>query len=177
MVSRVTWHPTGQIYAAQSDARRRGERHRGQSRARRCQHKAGVGDRKSRPDSTRQFFHSRAEFSATIYQKRLTSLLLQAGVSPSYGYSTTFINGGEFTNQGIELSLRSTPVTLRNGFTWVNTVTLFRNYSVVNALPVPPFTVENRIGIRQRLSRAGEVRIGNCEPQHHRDRRPPCVGG
>jgi TonB-dependent starch-binding outer membrane protein SusC len=113
-----------------------------------------LGDANIKPESEQEIetgfdatvLHSRAQLSATIYQKRLTSLLLQAGVAPSYGYATTFINGGEFTNQGLELSLQSTPVQLRNGFTWVNTLTLFRNYSVVNALPVPPFTVENQSG-------------------------------
>jgi len=84
-------------------------------------------------------FHSRAQFSATIYQKRLSSLLLQAGVAPSFGYSYQYVNGGEFTNQGLELSLQMTPVQLRNGFTWVTTTSVYRNYSVVNALPTPPF--------------------------------------
>jgi len=82
---------------------------------------------------------SRAQFTATVYQKRLTSLLLQSGVPPSYGYTFFYVNGGEFTNQGIELSLQMTPVQLRNGFTWVSTTSVYRNYSVVNALPTPPF--------------------------------------
>ena len=82
---------------------------------------------------------SRAQFSATVYQKRLSSLLLQSGVAPSFGFSNQYVNGGEFTNQGIELSLQMTPVQLRNGFTWVSTTTLYRNYSVVNSLPTPPF--------------------------------------
>lgn len=84
-------------------------------------------------------FGSRAQFTATVYQKRLTNLLLSAGVAPGYGYSNIFLNGGEFTNQGLELSLNSTPLEMRNSFTWVNTVTFYRNYSTVNALPVPPF--------------------------------------
>ncbi len=86
-------------------------------------------------------FHSRAQLTATIYQKRITNLLLQAGVSSSRGYSTQWLNGGEFTNQGVELSLAATPVQLRNGLTWVSTISFFRNYSVVNALPVPNFPV------------------------------------
>jgi TonB-dependent starch-binding outer membrane protein SusC len=80
-------------------------------------------------------FHSRAQFTATVYQKRLSSLLLSDGVAPGYGYSNIYVNGGEFTNQGLELSLQVTPIQLRNGFTWVNTTTFYRNYSVVNALP------------------------------------------
>ncbi len=83
--------------------------------------------------------HSRAQFSATVYQKRLSSLLLQAGVAPSFGYLYAYTNGGQFTNQGIELSLQATPLQMRNGFTWSTTVSEFRNYSRVDALPVPPF--------------------------------------
>ncbi len=86
-------------------------------------------------------FKSRAQFTATVYQKRLTNLLLSAGVAPGYGYSSTFVNGGEFTNQGLELSLQATPVQLRNSFSWISTATFYRNYSVVNALPTPPFFV------------------------------------
>ena len=108
-----------------------------------------LGDANIKPESEQEIetgvdvtlFHSRAQFSATIYQKRLTSLLLQQGVAPSFGYQTQFINGGEFTNQGIELSLQATPVQLRNGFTWVATTTFFRNYSSVNSLPGAPFFV------------------------------------
>ena len=99
-------------------------------------------------------FHSRAQFSATVYQKRLTSLLLQAGVAPSYGYTSVYINGGEFTNQGIELSLQDDTVQLRNGFTWVSTATVSRNYSVVDKLPGG--TVLRREGLLAcRSSRSG----------------------
>jgi len=85
-------------------------------------------------------FKSRALFSFTVYQKRISNLLLRAGVAPSVGYSSTWLNGGEFTNQGIELSLTATPLQLRNGFSWVSTTSFYRNYSVVNSLPVPAFT-------------------------------------
>ena len=35
---------------------------------------------------------------------------MEANVSPSLGYDEQWFNGGEFTNQGIELSLTATPV-------------------------------------------------------------------
>ena len=106
-----------------------------------------MGDANLKPESSTEvevgfnatMLKSRAQFSATVYQKRLTSLLLQAGVAPSYGYSNTYLNGGQFTNQGIELSFLSTPLQMRNGFIWNNTLTFARNYSVVNAVPVPAF--------------------------------------
>ncbi len=84
------------------------------------------------------FLKSRAQFSFTVYQKRIQDLLLQASLAPSQYFNSQWFNGGEFTNQGIELALTATPVQLRNGFTWVTTESFYRNYSVVNSLPVPP---------------------------------------
>jgi len=77
-------------------------------------------------------FKERAQLSAAIYQKRISDLVV-AG-------SSQFINGGEFTNSGVELSLTLRPIQHLNGFTWTSTETYYRNYSVVNSLPVPPFS-------------------------------------
>jgi hypothetical protein len=89
------------------------------------------------------FFKSRAQLSATVYQKQVSNLILLDETSPSLGYDSQWINGGMFTNQGIELQLTATPVRLRNGFQWVSTTSFYRNYSVVNSLPVPAFNLEN----------------------------------
>jgi TonB-dependent starch-binding outer membrane protein SusC len=115
---------------------------------------SSLGDATIKPETEQEvelgfdatMLKSRAQFSASIYQKRLTNLLLQAGVAPSYGYSQTFLNGGEFTDQGVEASFQSTPVQLRNSFTWINQLTFFRNYSAVNALPVPNFIAGGGFG-------------------------------
>jgi len=85
------------------------------------------------------FFKSRAQFSFTVYQKRIQSLLLLANVTPSQYYNSAWFNGGQFTNQGIELSFSATPIQFSNGFTWNTTESFYRNYSVVNSLPVPGF--------------------------------------
>ena len=89
-------------------------------------------------------FNSRAQFGFTVYQKRIQDLLLQAQVAPSQYFNSQWFNGGEFTNQGIELSFNATPILLRNGFTWDTMVSFYRNYSVVNSLPVPAFEVGAR---------------------------------
>ena len=86
-------------------------------------------------------FNSRAQFSFTLYQKRIQDLLLQAQVAPSQYFNSQWFNGGEFTNQGIEIAFNATPILLRNGFTWNTMVSFYRNYSVVNSLPVPSFQV------------------------------------
>ncbi len=108
-----------------------------------------VGDPKVKPETNTELetgfdatmFNSRAQFTATVYQKRITDVLLSAGVAPSYGYSRQWINGGQFTNQGLELSLAMTPVQFHNGLSWVSTTTYFRNYSRVDNIPVAPFQV------------------------------------
>jgi TonB-linked SusC/RagA family outer membrane protein len=86
--------------------------------------------------------HSRAQFTFTIYQKRISDVLLQAGVNPSRGYIGEWLNGGEFTNQGAEIQLQATAVQLHNGFQWTTGLSFARNYSVVNSLPaeVTPFS-------------------------------------
>jgi TonB-linked SusC/RagA family outer membrane protein len=85
------------------------------------------------------FLRSRAQFTFTVYQKRINNVLLEAGVNPSRGYIAEWINGGEFTNQGAEISLQGTPVQMRNSFTWTSGLSFYRNYSVVNSIPVAPF--------------------------------------
>jgi hypothetical protein len=73
-------------------------------------------------------------------------LLLYGSVAPSLGYNQIFLNGGQFTNQGIELTLRATPIQLRNGLTWNTYVSYSRNYSVMNSLPIPPGPAGNTFG-------------------------------
>ncbi len=86
-------------------------------------------------------FKSRAQFTFTVYQKQVSNLLLEANVSPSLGFDEQWFNGGEFTNQGIELELTATPIQLRNGFQWISTTSFYRNYSRVDKLPVPAFYI------------------------------------
>ncbi len=84
-------------------------------------------------------FSSRAQFSFTIYQKRITDLLLQASIPASSGNTNQWLNGGQFTDHGIEMSLSVTPIQMPKGLTWIFNTTFYRNYSVVDELPVPAF--------------------------------------
>ncbi len=129
-----------------------------------------IGDSAIRPEQETEIetgfdatlLNSRAQFSFTVYQKRITDLLLQDEPSPSLGFDQAWINGGEFTNQGIELQLTATPLQLHNGFQWVSTTSFFRNYSVVNSLPVPAFDLYERRRRQSRAptaSRSGAVRL------------------
>ncbi len=115
-----------------------------------------LGDAGIRPEAETEIetgfdltmFNSRAQFSATVYQKRLSDLLLQASVPPTEGHQNEWFNGGQFTNQGIELSLTMTPVQMRQlgGISWVSTNTFYRNYSRVDALPTTPGPIGNTFG-------------------------------
>jgi hypothetical protein len=91
-------------------------------------------------------FNSRAQFGFTVYQKRISSLLLEASVAPSSGNDAEWFNGGQFTNRGAEISLAVTPIQMRSGLTWVSTGTFTRNYSVVDYLPVPGFAAGDQFG-------------------------------
>ena len=52
----------------------------------------------------------------TLDQKLIQDLLLQASVAPSLYHDEAWFNGGEFTNQGIELSLTRDPVAIEERF-------------------------------------------------------------
>lgn len=83
-------------------------------------------------------FKSSLTFSGTVYQKRITDMLLLAQAAPSFGYDQQWINGGQMTNRGIELQLGATPVTVGK-FSWVTSENFARNLAVVDNLPVPGF--------------------------------------
>ena len=83
-------------------------------------------------------FKSRAQFSATVYRKRITDLLLFASLPASSGFDEGWINGGQFTNYGLEMNLSATPVQ-KGKFSWITTENFARTYSKVDNLPVPPF--------------------------------------
>ncbi|HZS61187.1 MAG TPA: SusC/RagA family TonB-linked outer membrane protein [Gemmatimonadaceae bacterium] len=102
-------------------------------------------------------FDSRAQLSATVYQKRLSDLLLFAPEPPSIGYTQAWFNGGQFTNQGIELTLQFTPIQSRalGGISWVSNNTFYRNYSRVDALPTPPGPIGNTYGFGEGFMAVG----------------------
>ncbi len=113
-----------------------------------------AGDPTIRPETNAEIetgfdatmFKSRAQFSFTVYQKRISNLLLQAGLAPSSGENAEWINGGQFTNRGAEISLAVTALQMHNGLTWVSTGTFARNYSVMDYLPVPGFPAGDQFG-------------------------------
>jgi TonB-linked SusC/RagA family outer membrane protein len=85
-------------------------------------------------------FGDRLSGEATIYRRTITDLLLQPSGTPSTGYGTLIINGGELRNQGVELGLNLIPLQLAHA-SWSTRVTFQHKTEFVTSLPasVPPF--------------------------------------
>lgn len=81
-----------------------------------------------------ELFKARVGFSATVYQKNNTDLVLQATLAPSTGFATHVFNGGEIRNRGIEAAVTGFPVRTRD-VSWSARVTFTRNTGVVLSLP------------------------------------------
>jgi TonB-linked SusC/RagA family outer membrane protein len=90
-------------------------------------------------------FKGRMSLNATVFQKRVTDLLLQEAVLPSAGYSTGWTNGGQITNQGLEVSLNATPIQAGK-FSWSTSEVYSRVYDRVDNLPIPPFEAGSFFG-------------------------------
>ncbi|MBV9109428.1 MAG: SusC/RagA family TonB-linked outer membrane protein, partial [Gemmatimonadetes bacterium] len=78
----------------------------------------------------------RAQIEATVYDKRITDMLLQRTLAPSTGFTTQIFNGGELRNRGLELSLNATPID-RGGFSWNSRTTFYPNKATIESLLVP----------------------------------------
>jgi TonB-linked SusC/RagA family outer membrane protein len=80
----------------------------------------------------------RAQLEATVYEKRITDMLLQRTLAGSTGFLTQIFNGGELRNRGLELALSATPLDGGN-LQWTSRTTFYTNKSTIESLPVPSF--------------------------------------
>jgi TonB-linked SusC/RagA family outer membrane protein len=83
-------------------------------------------------------FGARARLSATQFRKQIDDLLLTAALTPSTGFTTQTINGGQIVNHGTELELEMTPIRTEN-VSWVSGTTYSSAKGKVTRLPVPGF--------------------------------------
>ncbi len=93
-------------------------------------------------------FNSRVAFSATVYQKDNTDLILQQTLAPSTGYGTRIFNGGDgskIRNRGVDASVSAFPVRTPD-LSWLARVTFAKNTGLVTALSVPAFAPANNFG-------------------------------
>jgi outer membrane receptor protein involved in Fe transport len=81
-----------------------------------------------------RLFENRLGIDFTYYNSSTTNQILPAEISAATGYNTILVNAGEITNQGVELLLTGTPVSLSNSFKWDVSLNLSRNKSKVISL-------------------------------------------
>ncbi len=91
-------------------------------------------------------WQSRAQFSVTVYQKHVGNLVTLTSSPIAPAFAGAAVNGGAFTNQGIELSLGVWPIKRPTGLSWLAGLTFTRNYSRVDALPNGPFPIAPEFG-------------------------------
>ncbi len=93
-----------------------------------------------------QMWHSRAALSVTVFQKKVSDLILAAALPPSTGFTTEFINGGAMTNTGVEYQLDITPIQIGK-FNWISR-TMFANVaSQITSLSVPCFNAGSAFAV------------------------------
>lgn len=78
------------------------------------------------------FFKERLTLVLDVYRKKSHDLLMNAGLSPSTGYSTAIKNIGKIQNDGIELTLGFVPI--QKAFTWSSDFNISFNRNKVLAL-------------------------------------------
>jgi hypothetical protein len=83
-----------------------------------------------------QWIDNRLGVDLTYYSKRTSNQILNAGVSPSSGYSSALVNAGAISNKGIEALLSLTPIRANDarGLTWDVRLNYGKNKSKVEEL-------------------------------------------
>lgn len=85
-----------------------------------------------------QLWGSRLSFEATVYQKKISDLLLTRTLAPSSGVISEIFNGGKLRTRGVELGVGIAPVQSRS-LSWYFRTNFSANRSRVTELPVPAF--------------------------------------
>lgn len=88
-----------------------------------------------------RFFQNRIGLDLTLYSGKTTDQIIPLATTPTSGYSNQFINAGEITNKGIEISLHLIPVKTQH-FSWDMDFNFGKNKNeVVSILPEDPSIV------------------------------------
>ncbi len=80
-----------------------------------------------------RFLNGKLGLDVTVYQRKTKDAILNASLTPSTGYTNVWLNSGEMTSQGIELTLSATPVQTQD-FSWNTQVNFTKSESIVNKL-------------------------------------------
>jgi TonB-linked SusC/RagA family outer membrane protein len=81
-----------------------------------------------------QNYNKRFGFDLSFYNRVAKDQIIERKLDPSTGYTSTFINAGEISNKGIELSMNVIPVKTQD-FSWMLRANFTKNISKVVAMP------------------------------------------
>jgi hypothetical protein len=80
-----------------------------------------------------QLFQNRLGFDVAYYLSNTYDQILPLSVSSSTGYYYQYINSGQLRNQGVEVSLKATPIKTRD-FTWSTNLNWYKNWNKIVSL-------------------------------------------
>ncbi len=80
-----------------------------------------------------RFLNGRLGLDATYYKGKVEDAILNASLALATGYSNVWLNSGEMTSQGIELTLNATPVEARD-FAWNTQINFTKSENIVEEL-------------------------------------------
>lgn len=80
------------------------------------------------------FFRNRLGLSATVYHSKTTDQIFTVAIPYTTGFASAVLNAGEITNDGIEITLNTTPVKTSDGFRWDLNFNWAKNNNKVVAL-------------------------------------------
>jgi TonB-linked SusC/RagA family outer membrane protein len=103
------------------------------------------------------FLNGRINLDATYYDQRTTQQILDLPIPQSTGFGQRTLNVGTLSNEGIELTLNTTPVA-REDFTWQIGGNFTRNQNTVVSLAegVDQFTLQSGFNSLQVRAKEGE---------------------
>ncbi|MEO5816448.1 MAG: SusC/RagA family TonB-linked outer membrane protein [Gemmatimonadaceae bacterium] len=94
-----------------------------------------------------QFLGGRVALDATVFQKKVSDLILSANIAVTSGFTTKLINGGNLQSTGTEIGLNVTPIQ-RNNFSWISRTTYANVDSRITQLAVPCFNAGSGFSLR-----------------------------
>ena len=80
-----------------------------------------------------RFLNDRVGLDATYYKRNTKDAILNASLASTTGYTNIWLNSGEMTSSGIELTLNATPVATSN-FSWNTQVNFTKSKNIVDRL-------------------------------------------
>lgn len=103
---------------------------------------SSFGDNNLKPEQTKEFevgtdlsfFKDRLSLAFTYYNSSTSNLITRVPTAPSSGFLFNYVNVGDISNKGIELSMRGAPISTKYGLKWELFGTYTKNTNRVESL-------------------------------------------